>query len=47
MKFGLLLFCFRERNESDSSMSDPAPLCLDGARSCPQEDVGGVWGHQL
>jgi hypothetical protein len=30
----------------DSSTSDPAPLCLDGARSCPQEDVGGVWGHQ-
>ncbi len=30
----------------DSTTSDPAPLCLDGARSCPQEDVGGVWGHQ-
>ncbi|CAH1202674.1 hypothetical protein PAECIP111893_01877 [Paenibacillus plantiphilus] len=30
----------------DSSTSDPAPLCLDGARSCPQEDVGGVLGHQ-
>ncbi|WP_336747550.1 DUF6155 family protein [Paenibacillus sp. y28] len=30
----------------DSMTSDPAPLCLDGARSCPQEDVGGVWGHQ-
>lgn len=26
--------------------SDSVPLCLDGARSCPQEDVGGVWGHQ-
>jgi hypothetical protein len=21
------------------------PLCLDGARSCPPEDVGGVWGY--
>jgi hypothetical protein len=21
-------------------------LCLDGARSCPLEDVGGAWGHQ-
>src|SRR5690606_109029 len=30
----------------DASISDPAPLCLDGARSCPLEDVGGVWGHQ-
>ena len=30
----------------DASTSDPAPLCLDGARGCPQEDVGGVWGHQ-
>ncbi|MFB5679091.1 DUF6155 family protein [Paenibacillus terreus] len=32
--------------KNDSSTSDPAPLCLDGARSCPQEDVGGVWGYQ-
>ncbi|CAH0119012.1 MULTISPECIES: DUF6155 family protein [unclassified Paenibacillus] len=30
----------------ESAASDPAPMCLDGARSCPQEDVGGVWGHQ-
>ena len=30
----------------DSATSDPAPSCLDGARRCPQEDVGGVWGHQ-
>ncbi|MDF2925003.1 MAG: Plasmid pRiA4b ORF-3-like protein [Paenibacillaceae bacterium] len=30
----------------DSSVSDPTPYCLDGARSCPQEDVGGIWGHQ-
>ncbi|MFM1655827.1 DUF6155 family protein [Brevibacillus sp. B_LB10_24] len=28
------------------TVSDHAPLCLGGARSCPQEDVGGVWGHQ-
>jgi len=21
------------------------PLCLEGARSCPPEDVGGVWGY--
>lgn len=21
------------------------PLCLDGARACPPEDVGGVWGY--
>lgn len=30
----------------DSTTADPAPLCLDGARSCPQEDTGGAWGHQ-
>lgn len=30
----------------DPSTSNPAPLCLAGARSCPQEDVGGVWGYQ-
>ncbi len=22
------------------------PLCLDGARACPPEDVGGVWDYQ-
>ncbi len=22
------------------------PICLDGARACPPEDVGGVWGYQ-
>jgi hypothetical protein len=22
------------------------PLCLEGARACPPEDVGGVWGFQ-
>lgn len=30
----------------DASTSDPAPLCIDGARGCPQEDVGGIWGYQ-
>jgi hypothetical protein len=30
----------------DAANSDPRPLCLDGARSCPLEDVGGVWGHR-
>lgn len=30
----------------DASTSEPTPLCLTGARSCPQEDVGGVWGYQ-
>ncbi|GFN33515.1 plasmid pRiA4b ORF-3 family protein [Paenibacillus xylaniclasticus] len=32
--------------EIDSLTSDPAPLCLDGAHSCPLEDVGGIWGHE-
>jgi hypothetical protein len=22
------------------------PLCLEGKRACPPEDVGGVWGYQ-
>ena len=22
------------------------PVCLDGIRACPPEDVGGVWGYQ-
>jgi hypothetical protein len=22
------------------------PLCLDGERSCPPEDVGGIWGYK-
>jgi hypothetical protein len=22
------------------------PLCIDGARACPPEDVGGAWGYQ-
>ena len=21
------------------------PLCVEGARACPPEDVGGVWGY--
>ncbi|MCR2806256.1 plasmid pRiA4b ORF-3 family protein [Paenibacillus soyae] len=30
----------------DMEQSDPVPVCLDGARACPPEDVGGVWGYQ-
>jgi hypothetical protein len=22
------------------------PVCLEGARACPPEDVGGTWGYQ-
>jgi hypothetical protein len=32
--------------EIDLTVSDSTPLCLNGARSCPPEDVGGVWGYQ-
>ena len=31
---------------NSSTIADPTPICLGGARSCPQEDVGGVRGHQ-
>lgn len=24
----------------------PYPLCVEGERACPPEDVGGVWGYQ-
>lgn len=30
----------------DLTVSDSTPLCLNGARSCPPEDVGGIWGYQ-
>jgi hypothetical protein len=22
------------------------PVCVEGARACPPEDVGGVWGYE-
>ncbi|PWK53975.1 plasmid pRiA4b ORF-3 family protein [Pleionea mediterranea] len=25
--------------------SDQLPICIDGSRSCPPEDVGGPWGY--
>ncbi len=31
---------------NSSSITDVAPICLNGACSCPQEDVGGIGGHQ-
>ncbi|REK76061.1 DUF6155 family protein [Paenibacillus paeoniae] len=30
----------------DTSVSDSAPVCLGGARSCPKEDAGGAYGYQ-
>jgi hypothetical protein len=29
----------------ETSSPDDQPICLDGARNCPPEDVGGVWGY--
>ncbi|MGG4034230.1 DUF6155 family protein [Paenibacillus cisolokensis] len=29
-----------------STVIDPVPVCLGGARSCPPEDVGGAWAYQ-
>ena len=26
--------------------SPKPPCCIDGARNCPPEDVGGVWGYE-
>jgi hypothetical protein len=26
--------------------SQGCPLCLEGARACPPEDVGGTWGYR-
>jgi hypothetical protein len=31
---------------TDSSQTDLTLLCLDGARNCPPEDIGGAWGYQ-
>lgn len=25
--------------------STPIPVCIDGARDCPPEDCGGIWGY--
>ena len=24
----------------------PEPVCLEGARACPPDDVGGTWGYE-
>ena len=29
----------------DATPETPAPLCIAGARACPPEDCGGVWGY--
>ena len=30
---------------SQAEKGKRSPLCLEGARACPPEDVGGVWGY--
>jgi len=34
---------FEKRGEADAGRK--YPLCVDGARACPPEDVGGTWGY--
>jgi hypothetical protein len=34
---------FEKRCDAAADVS--YPVCLDGARACPPEDVGGVWGY--
>ena len=29
----------------ESEPSVAYPRCIEGARACPPEDVGGLWGH--
>jgi Plasmid pRiA4b ORF-3-like protein len=31
---------------SDLDPKERLPICLKGARACPPEDVGGVWGYE-
>jgi hypothetical protein len=33
-----------ERSDVAPNPDQPA-LCLDGARACPPEDCGGIWGY--
>ncbi len=35
---------FEERSPPQAGQT--YPVCLDGARACPPEDVGGCWGYQ-
>ena len=30
---------------SDAEKGGRYPICVEGERSCPPEDVGGVWGY--
>jgi hypothetical protein len=32
-------------SECDAAEFDRLPVCIDGERSCPPEDCGGVWGY--
>jgi hypothetical protein len=34
---------FEGADSAESGKKDPC--CLDGARACPPEDTGGVWGY--